>query len=76
MRDIVDSVRRVSALISEINAASREQSAGIQQAAAVLTQLDQGTQQNAALVEELSANARSLDDQSRGLVAVMSGLLD
>jgi methyl-accepting chemotaxis protein len=76
MQDIVAAVRRVTALMAEISAATQEQMMGIQQAATVLTQLDQGTQQNAALVEELASNARSLDEQSRGLVTVMSGLLD
>jgi methyl-accepting chemotaxis protein len=36
-----------------------------------VTQMDSGTQQNAALVEQAAAAARSLDDQARGLKAMV-----
>ena len=61
---IVTSVQEVSALISDIAAASSEQAAGIEQVNASVTNLDSVTQQNAALVEESSAAAMSLQDQS------------
>src|SRR5262249_13806720 len=52
MDEIVASVKRVADLIGEINAATSEQSAGIDQISAAIAQLDRVTQQNAALVEE------------------------
>ncbi|MBT9491475.1 MAG: MCP four helix bundle domain-containing protein [Paucibacter sp.] len=64
MGEIVASVQRVTDVIAEISAASREQSDGINQINAAVTQLDQMTQQNAALVEESAAAAESLRDQS------------
>jgi len=67
MGDIVDQVRAVSTLISEISDASDEQSRGIGQIGDAVTQLDQVTQQNAALVEESAAAAESLRVQADSL---------
>jgi methyl-accepting chemotaxis protein len=67
MDEIVDSVAKVSSLISEITAASREQAQGIAQVSETVTQLEKVTQQNAAMVEEASAAAGSLEEQSRAL---------
>ncbi|HJS37351.1 MAG TPA: methyl-accepting chemotaxis protein, partial [Burkholderiales bacterium] len=67
MDEIVDSVSKVSSLIAEITAASREQAQGIAQVSETVTQLEKVTQQNAAMVEEASAAAGSLEDQSRAL---------
>ncbi len=64
MSDIVQQVQRVSDLIAEIDAATREQSEGIGQVNAAVSQLDQATQQNAALVEESAAAAGSLQQQA------------
>ncbi|SFD73455.1 methyl-accepting chemotaxis protein [Paracidovorax konjaci] len=64
MADIVQQVQRVSDLIAEIDAATREQSEGIGQVNAAVSQLDQATQQNAALVEEAAAAAGSLQQQA------------
>ncbi len=68
MEEIVAQVQRVTAIMGEIAAASEEQSDGIQQVNKAVTQIDQLTQQNAALVEEATAAARSLEEQSEGLV--------
>jgi methyl-accepting chemotaxis protein len=51
MDEIVASVQRVTDVISEISAATGEQSQGIGQVGTAVSQLDQMTQQNAALVE-------------------------
>ena len=67
MEEIVAQVRRVSAIIGEIAAASKEQSSGIEQVNKAVTGIDQITQQNAALVEEATAAARSMEGQSDGL---------
>ncbi len=72
MDGIVAQVRRVSAIIGEIAAASKEQSGGIEQVNQAVTNIDQITQQNAALVEEATAAARSLEDQSEGLVRAVA----
>jgi uncharacterized phage infection (PIP) family protein YhgE len=50
--------------MSEIAAASQEQSAGIEQVNQAIAQMDEVTQQNAALVEEAAAAAESLQDQA------------
>jgi len=67
MAGILSSVQRVTDIMGEISAASREQSSGIEQVSATVMQLDGATQQNAALVEEASAAARSLQEQASGL---------
>ncbi|WP_052736598.1 methyl-accepting chemotaxis protein [Aquincola tertiaricarbonis] len=72
MDDIVIQVRRVSDLISEISAATLEQTQGIGQVNDAVTQLDQVTQQNAALVEESAAAAESLRSQADRLVETVS----
>ncbi|MDX2218648.1 MAG: methyl-accepting chemotaxis protein [Burkholderiales bacterium] len=67
MDEVVKSVKRVADIISEITAASMEQSAGIEQVNQAIAQMDQTTQQNAALVEEAAAAAMSMEEQARGL---------
>ncbi|MCF5992906.1 methyl-accepting chemotaxis protein, partial [Xanthomonas perforans] len=49
MAEIVSSVQRVTDIMSEISAASQEQSAGIEQVNQTVTHMDEATQQNAAL---------------------------
>jgi len=68
MAEIVSSVQRVSDIMSEIAAASVEQSQGIDQVNNAITSMDEVTQQNAALVEEAAAAAESLVDQAIGLM--------
>ena len=58
MREIEDSVQRVTSLMGEISAASEEQSSGIDQVNRAVAQMDNVTQQNAALVEQAAAAAR------------------
>ncbi|WP_395704192.1 methyl-accepting chemotaxis protein [Aquabacterium sp.] len=72
MRELVDSVQRVSSIIGEITLASREQSQGLGQVNGAVNQLDQMTQQNAALVEESAAAAESLRDQAGRLAGLVS----
>ncbi|WBY00603.1 methyl-accepting chemotaxis protein [Ramlibacter tataouinensis] len=67
MTEIVESVRRVTDIMADITAASREQTIGIEQISQAVTQMDQVTQQNAALVGEALAAAQSLQAQARGL---------
>ena len=72
MDEIVGSVQRVSDIIGEITAASREQSEGIDEVNGAIGQLDQMTQQNAALVEQSAAAAESLREQASRLEQAVS----
>lgn len=72
MEQIVTSVKRVTDIMSEITAASHEQSTGIEQVNQAVTQMDETTQQNAALVEEAAAAAESMQDQTRALMQAVS----
>ena len=67
MQEIVESIKRVADIVSEISAASDEQRVGIEQVSQAITQMDEVTQQNAALVEEAAAAAGSMQDQSQTL---------
>jgi methyl-accepting chemotaxis protein len=68
MTEVVSAIRRVTDIMGEISAASREQSTGVAQVGEAITQMDQATQQNAALVEEMAAAASGLKTQALQLV--------
>ncbi|HEX7645194.1 MAG TPA: methyl-accepting chemotaxis protein [Burkholderiaceae bacterium] len=72
MNEIVTSVQHVADIMSEISAASQEQSSGIEQVNLAITQMDEVTQQNAALVEQAAAAAQSMQDQAGNLSMVVS----
>jgi methyl-accepting chemotaxis protein len=72
MEDIVSQVKRVNGMITEISAATHEQSIGIGQVGTAVQQLDEVTQQNAALVEQSAAAAESLRTQAAKLVEAVS----
>ncbi|KAG1607111.1 hypothetical protein G6F45_013837 [Rhizopus arrhizus] len=72
MQEIVGKVGRVNELMAEISAASREQSAGIEQVNQTVVQMDETTQQNAALVEEATAASRALEEQAHALTTSVS----
>ncbi|WP_234352590.1 methyl-accepting chemotaxis protein, partial [Achromobacter xylosoxidans] len=72
MREIVDSVQRVTSLMGEISAASEEQATGIDQVNRAVTQMDGVTQQNAALVEQAAAAAGALEEQARQLAGAVA----
>jgi methyl-accepting chemotaxis protein len=72
MEEIVNAVKRVTDIMSEISAASAEQSSGIEQVNQAITQMDEVTQQNAALVEEAAAAAESLEEEAHSLSAAVS----
>ncbi len=72
MHEVVTSVKRVADIISEIAAASLEQSQGIDQVNNAVTSMDEATQQNAALVEQAAAAAESLVEQANALTDVIS----
>jgi methyl-accepting chemotaxis protein len=64
LNGIVESIKKVADIVSDIAAASSEQAAGIEQVNKALTQMDEVTQQNSALVEENAATAKTLEQQS------------
>ncbi len=64
---IVDSVGRLSQIVSEISSASDEQAVGIDQINQALIHMDSVTQQNAALVEEAAATSKFMSDQANEL---------
>ena len=70
--EVVEQVRRVSALVSEITVSSSEQNEGIGQINLAISRLDQTTQQNASMVEQTAAAAERLRLQSDGLIAAVS----
>ena len=67
LSEIVASVKKVSNIVAEIAAASREQSSGIEQVNRAVVQMDELTQQNAALVEEATAASQAMAGQVREL---------
>jgi len=71
MTEVVNSIRQVTDVMSEITAASQEQSQGIHQVNQAVVDMDSVTQQNAALVEEAAAAAGALQDQAGKLTELV-----
>jgi methyl-accepting chemotaxis protein len=72
MEDIVDNVKRVTAIMADILSASQEQRAGIEQVNRAISQMDAVTRQNAALVEQAATAAASLREQAGSLSQAVS----
>jgi aerotaxis receptor len=72
MGQVVDSVKRVTQVIAEIETASCEQAAGIEQINKAMSQMDQITQQDAQMAQQLIETAESLQRQSTQMVAAIS----
>ena len=72
MQEAVAAIQRVTVLMTDISAATAEQSSGMGQIGETVQHMDQTTQQNAAMVEELSAAARSLQDQAQDQVQTIA----
>ncbi|HEB95354.1 MAG TPA: PAS domain S-box protein [Sedimenticola thiotaurini] len=69
--EIVTGVKKVGDIVSEIAAASQEQSIGIDQVNRAVTSMDEATQQNAALAEQTSAASSALNEKAREMEALM-----
>ena len=67
LSEIVNSVKRVTDIVAEIAAASKEQLTGIEQVNKAVTQMDRVTQGNAAQTEEMSGTAGMLLTHSQQL---------
>lgn len=72
MGEIVSSIKHVADIMSEITAASQEQSSGIVEINTAITHMDEMTQQNAALVEQAAAAAESLQEQAEALSSTVA----
>ncbi|MGB6053713.1 MAG: methyl-accepting chemotaxis protein, partial [Burkholderiaceae bacterium] len=73
MQEIVAAVGRVTGIMREITAASREQSAGIEEVNRVIIQIDQTTQQNASMVDDATKLAQNLHAQAVSLSGAVAG---
>ncbi len=71
LNEIVVSVKRVTDIIAEIAAASKEQLAGIEQVNKAIAQMDRVTQANATQTEEVSGTAESLLTHAEQLLQVV-----
>ena len=65
--EIVESIKEVADLVSDIAGASIEQSTGVEEVNRALNQMDTVTQQNSALVEENAATAKTLEHQAKNM---------
>jgi methyl-accepting chemotaxis protein len=72
LEEIVQSIKKVSEVVAEIAAASREQATGIEQMNKAMIQMDDVTQQNAAMVEEMAAASDAMSEQARELQQLMA----
>ena len=76
LSSIVDAANKVSGLVSEIAAASREQSQGIGQISLAVGQMDQVTQSSAANSEEGAAAAEQLSSQAEQMDSMVMELIE
>ena len=72
LTEIVASVKKVTHIVADIAAASREQSAGIEQVNTAIMRMDESTQQNAALVEQAAAASEAIVAQAHALNQVIA----
>ena len=69
LEEIVQSVKRVTDIVAEIAASSREQATGIEQVNQAVTQMDSVTQASAAQTAELAGTAGELTEQTQAVMA-------
>ncbi len=72
-QQVSESSTKVAALVSEISAASGEQSSGIDQINTAVLEMDKVVQSNAAGTEELSSQSEELNSMVRILVEIVEG---
>jgi methyl-accepting chemotaxis protein len=73
MREILESVERVSALAAEIRNAGVEQTQGVAAVTQAMQEMDRSTQSNAALVQKSAVASAVLREQSGALVESVAG---
>src|SRR5579862_3931638 len=67
LAEILETIKSVATVVSEIAGASIEQASGVEQVNKALAQMDEVTQQNSALVEENAATAKTLEHQAKAM---------
>jgi hypothetical protein len=72
---IIDQVRKLDAIVSEIATASNEQTQGIDQVNTAVGQIDKVTQSNAAAAEESASAAEEMNAQAAELNTIVGDLL-
>ena len=72
LEEIVGSVKRVTDIVAEIAAASKEQLTGIEQVNKAVSQMDRVTQNNASQTEEMNGTASALLDHAQQLREAVS----
>jgi methyl-accepting chemotaxis protein len=72
MDAIQDAVRKVTDIMGELSASSRQQATEVAQLGGVMDRMDEATQQNAAMVEQMAAAATSLHSQADELVRAVA----
>jgi methyl-accepting chemotaxis protein len=72
LTEIVASVERVTGIVGEIAAASREQAVGIEQVTKAMAQMDQVTQTNSAQTEELSSTSQTLASHAQQMQTLVA----
>ncbi len=72
MEEALESVRRMAALVSEIDTGAGEQLTGISQVNEAVAHMDALTQQNAALVEQLAAAAMAVRSESEAVAEIVN----
>ncbi len=68
LADLVESVKAVSSMMSEISSASKEQTSGIEQVNASVSNMDEMTQKNAELVHRASLSGNEMAEQAAMLI--------
>ena len=71
LQEIILETRKVTDIVAEIAAATREQSCGIEQVNQAIQQMDQVTQQNATLAEDATTASQALSRQAVELQRLM-----
>ena len=69
---IVEQVKRLNGLVTDIAASAQEQATGLKEVNTAINQMDQVTQQNAAMVEEATAASHSLSREAENLARLVS----
>jgi len=67
MKEVVESVDRITGLIAGISEASAQQAEGVAAVNQAVAEIERATQENAAMVEQTAAAAGSLAEQARTL---------
>jgi len=67
MREVVEEVRRMTALLGDISTTSQEQREGLQRVTSAMDRMDQVTQHNVTQVSRAAQAAHALSSQAKEL---------